>query len=101
MGGKEEEAVGNSAGGVTTLASNSGVHISKRVGYMLFALAVASVVLVGLIVYYAGVAGIECKVDNNSSGGADASKGDSESLSGGKKKVRLGKRNLPSKFKNL
>ena len=97
MGGKEEEAAaGNSAGGrggAALAAADSGFHIRKRVGYMLFALAVAAVVLVGLIVYYAGVAGIQCQVDPNSSGGAEKllSKGDSGSQSGGKKKVTWGK----------
>ena len=44
-----------------------------------------TVILVGLIVYYVGVAGVQCETDTS---GAGASTSSSGSQSGGKKKVR-------------
>ena len=89
MGGKEEEAVGNGpagAGGATHIGVDSGFRVGKRTAYVLLALAVGTVVLVGLIVYYVGVAGVECQAGDAS--GSSASSSGSGSQGGGKKKVR-------------
>ena len=92
MGGKEEEAVGNGpagagAGGATHIGVDSGFRVGKRTAYVLLALAVGTVVLVGLIVYYVGVAGVECQAGDSS--GSSASSSGSGSRGGGKKKVRV------------
>jgi uncharacterized membrane protein YgcG len=83
MGGKEEGA---------TPLPESGFQLSKKVAYTLVALVIATCVLVALVVYYAGVAGLECQVGGNDGTGGS---GDGEQngaaggsgSSGGKQKV--------------
>ena len=62
----------------------SGWHISRKIGYILAALAVAACVLVGLIVYHVGVSGITCEdYDASRAPMFGATSGDSHLGSGG------------------
>ena len=67
---------------------DSGFRIGKRTAYTLLALAVGTIILVGLIVYYVGVAGIECQAGTGGRGAGGTSSDSSGSHKGGKKKVR-------------
>ena len=92
MGGKEEEAVGNGPSGAATThlhGVDSGFRVGRRTAYTLLGLAVGTVILVGLIVYYVGVAGsVQCQGDNagDGAGGASSSEGLESQGGGGKKK---------------
>ena len=68
-----------------------GFRVGRRTAYTLLGLAVGTVILVGLIVYYVGVAGsVQCQGDNagDGAGGTSSSEG-LESQGGGKKKVSV------------
>ncbi len=66
MGGKEE-------GEPVAVPRQPGFFVTKKVGYTLVAIAIAICVVVALIVYYAGVAGLECRVgDGGDEGGSSA-----------------------------
>ena len=60
--GRPEEAAAMSA------ATSPGWHITKRVGYVLAFLAVATVVVVGLLTYYVGVMNFECRANQDIQG---------------------------------
>ena len=58
--GKPEEA--------NAVTSSGGCHISKRVGWTLAFLAIASVVVAGLLTYYVGVMNVQCNPAENAGG---------------------------------
>ena len=70
--------------------TTSGWHISRKIGYILAALAVAACVLVGLIVYHVGVSGLTCE-DIDGGGSTSASATGSGSTSGGSGSGHKGK----------
>ena len=56
--------------GKTNIAGmESGWHVTKKVAYILAFLVVASIVIVGLIVYYAGISSVVCVPNGQSEAG--------------------------------
>ena len=68
-----------------SFSDQNSVTMRKKVAYVLAFLAVATSVIVGLLVYYVGVMGIECQVDIASQ---ISGQGQTATDSGHSKKVR-------------
>ena len=66
-----------------SFSDQNSVTMRKKVAYVLAFLAVATSVIVGLLVYYVGVMGLECEIELNKEIG-----GHSESGTGHSKKVQ-------------
>ena len=72
-----------------SFSDQNSVTMRKKVAYVLAFLAIATSVVVGLLVYYVGVMGLECQVDVNPENGQQSSTADS----GHSKKVKKAKPN--------